>query len=233
MRILLVEDDILIGNGLCTSMKQTGYDVEWLKDGQSAYTAIINNDERFDLIILDLGLPQLNGMQVLEKVRNHGVTIPVLILTAEDTLESKIGGLDHGADDYLTKPFDLQELYARMRALFRRGDSRTDNNITYKDIIVDPTAHTITKNGSLVNLSRREFSLLHKLLDNPGRVLSREHLTQYIYGFLEDYDSNVLEVHIHNLRKKLDADYIRTIRGVGYMIVKEEATSPEEQTTAS
>lgn len=220
MRILIAEDDHLLGNGLCASIKQEGHEVEWNTDGQTACRNIIDNPECFDLIILDLGLPKMDGMSILEKIRTHGITTPVLILTAIDTVDSKIMGLDHGADDYLTKPFDLKELNARIRALSRRGESRADNNITYGNITLDPASHSVIKDGEHITLSRREFALLHKLIDPPGRVLSREHLTQYIYGVLDDVDSNALEVHIHNLRKKIDADFIRTIRGVGYMVDK-------------
>lgn len=216
MRILLVEDDELLGDGLRTGLVQYGYVVDWLKDGLSADQAL--KTETFDLVVLDLGLPKMSGINVLQNLRARGLTMPVLILTARESIEDRVKGLDSGADDYLTKPFDLDELCARLRALQRRFSSRAEPLITYENIILDPAAHTVTLNNELVNVSRREFALLHKLLENAGRVLSREHLTQSLYGWGEDVDSNALEVHIHNLRKKFGQDFIHTIRGIGYMI---------------
>jgi len=218
MRILLVEDDELLGDGLCTGLIQYGYAVDWLKDGLSADQAL--KTETFDLIVLDLGLPKLSGIQVLQNLRSRGITIPVLILTARESIADRVKGLDSGADDYLTKPFDLDELCARLRALQRRFSSRAEPVISYKGIALDPASHTVTVNNEIINVSRREFSLLHKLMENAGRVLSREHLAQTLYGWGEDVDSNALEVHIHNLRKKFGQDFIRTIRGIGYMIDK-------------
>ena len=220
MRLILVEDDELLGDGVKTGLTQDGYTVDWVKDGSSAQHAILS--EHFDLIILDLGLPKLSGLDMLQRIRDAGVVTPVLILTARDTIDDRVKGLDSGADDYLTKPFDLGELNARIRALIRRASGRADSSIHYRDIVLDPASHTITKNGELLNFSRREFSLLHKLLENIGHVLSREQLMQSIYGWGEDVDSNTLEVHIHNLRKKLDGKFIRTIRGVGYVLEKSD-----------
>lgn len=218
MRILLVEDDELLGDGLRTGLIQYGYAVDWLKDGISADQAL--KTENFDLVVLDLGVPKMSGITVLQNLRSRGQTMPVLILTARESIEDRVKGLDSGADDYLTKPFDLDELCARLRALQRRFSSRAEPHITHGNIILDPAAHTVTLNGELINVSRREFALLHKLLENAGRVLSREHLTQSLYGWGEDVDSNALEVHIHNLRKKFGQDFIHTIRGIGYMIDK-------------
>jgi two-component system response regulator QseB len=218
MRILLVEDDELLGDGLRTGLIQYGYAVDWLKDGTSADQAL--KTETFDLVVLDLGLPKTNGISVLQQLRARGITIPVLILTARESVDDRIKGLDSGADDYLTKPFDLDELCARLRALQRRFSARAEPLLVHEGISLDPASHTVTLNGEIVNVSRREFALLHKLLENAGRVLSREHLTQSLYGWGEDVDSNALEVHIHNLRKKFGQSFIHTIRGIGYMIDK-------------
>lgn len=218
MRILLVEDDELLGDGLRNGLNQEGYTVDWLKDGVSADQAL--QTETFDLVILDIGLPKISGIKVLQNLRARGLTIPVLILTARESIEDRIKGLDSGADDYLTKPFDLYELCARLRALQRRFSSRAEPMLVHENIQLDPASHTVTLDGEAVSVSRREFALLHKLLENAGRVLSREHLTQSLYGWGEDVDSNALEVHIHNLRKKFGQNFIRTIRGIGYMIDK-------------
>jgi two-component system response regulator QseB len=218
MRILLVEDDELLGDGLRTGLIQYGYAVDWLKDGLSADQAL--KTENFDLVVLDLGLPKVSGIQVIQNLRARGQTMPVLILTARESVEDRVKGLDSGADDYLTKPFDLDELCARLRALQRRFSSRAEPLLVHEQISLDPASHTVTLQGETVNVSRREFALLHKLLENSGRVLSREHLTQSLYGWGEDVDSNALEVHIHNLRKKFGQTFIRTIRGIGYMIDK-------------
>jgi len=223
MRILLVEDDELLGDGLRTGLIQDGYAVDWLKDGLSADQAL--KTETFDLVVLDLGLPKLSGIVVLQNLRARGLTMPVLILTARESVEDRVKGLDCGADDYLTKPFDLDELCARLRALQRRFSARAEPLLVHEHISLDPASHTVTINNEPINVSRREFALLHKLLENAGRVLSREHLTQSLYGWGEDVDSNALEVHIHNLRKKFGQTFIRTIRGIGYMIDK----SKEEQ----
>ncbi len=218
MRILLVEDDELLGDALKTGLIQFKYIVEWLKDGEAALLAI--KTESFDLIILDLGLPKIMGMELLKSIRKNNIKSPVLILTARDAIDDMVKGLDNGADDYMTKPFDLNELGARARALIRRTQGRADSIIHYENITLDPAAHLVLVDGNKVNLARREFLLLHKLLENTGQVLSRESLTQSIYGWDEDVESNALEVHIHNLRKKLNAHFIKTIRGVGYIIEK-------------
>lgn len=218
MRILLVEDDELLGDGLRTGLIQYGYTVDWLKDGITADQAL--RTENFDVVVLDLGLPKLIGITVLQNLRSRGQTTPVIILTARESVEDRVKGLDSGADDYLTKPFDLDELCARMRALQRRSTTRAEPTLTHENIVLDPAAHSVTLHGELVNVSRREFALLQKLLENAGRVLSREHLAQSLYGWGEDVDSNALEVHIHNLRKKFGQEFIHTIRGIGYMINK-------------
>lgn len=223
MRLLLVEDDELLGDAVKTGLTQFGYIVDWLKDGEAARAAL--KSESFELIILDLGLPKLSGINLLQSIRHDGNTTPVIILTARESVESRVKGLDCGADDYIIKPFDLNELSARIRALIRRSQGRADTTLQYRNVTLDPAAHSVMVDDVLINVPRREFSLLQKLLENSGHVLSREQLMQSIYGWDEDVDSNALEVHIHNLRKKLNANYIRTIRGVGYMAEKNEGTS--------
>ncbi|MDF2867208.1 MAG: response regulator [Gammaproteobacteria bacterium] len=218
MRVLLVEDDELLGDGARAGLLQVGYSVDWLKDGLAAKHAL--ETETFDIIVLDLGLPKLAGLELLRHIRAQGVATPVIILTARESVEDKIKGLDAGADDYISKPFDLDELYARIRALLRRRSNRAQPIIAFANLELDPASHTVKCDNELVSLPRREFALLHKLLENAGQVLSRDQLMQSLYSWDEEVDSNTLEVHIHNLRKKLDADYIRTIRGVGYMVEK-------------
>ncbi len=218
MRILLVEDDELLGDGVRVGLIQYGYTVDWIKDGLTAQQAIMT--ENFDLIILDIGLPRRNGLEVLKTVRTKNLSLPVIILTARETIEDRVKGLDAGADDYLVKPFDLEELCARIRAMQRRSTSRAEPILTYGSITLDPASHSVFKDGELMNVSRREFALLQKLLENSGRVISREQLTQSLYGWGDDVDSNALEVHIHNIRKKFGTNFIRTIRGVGYMAEK-------------
>ncbi|MCD6055535.1 MAG: qseB [Gammaproteobacteria bacterium] len=218
MRVLYAEDDELLGDGFCAGLTHHGYVVDWFKDGASADRAL--QAETFDLVVLDLGLPKLPGLKVLENLRKRGDSTPVLILTARDTVNDRIKGLDMGADDYLTKPFDLDELCAHLRALHRRFASGNANPlVTFGNITLDPAAHAVLLDGNELNFSRREFALLHKLLESGGKVISREQLAQTLYGWEEDVDSNALEVHIHNLRKKLGNKTIRTIRGVGYMLV--------------
>lgn len=219
MRILLVEDDELLGDALKSGLIQLHYIVEWLKDGKKALVAI--NSENFDLIILDLEIPSINGMDILKTIRSNGVKTPVLILTANDATEDMVKGLDNGADDYMTKPCDLNELGARARALIRRTQGRASSIISHGNIKLDPAAHVVIVNGIKVDIARREFLLLQKLLENTGKVLSKESLMQSIYGWNEDVESNALEVHVHNLRKKIYTDLIKTIRGVGYIIEKQ------------
>lgn len=220
MRVLLVEDDELLGDGIRTGLKHYGHTVDWVKDGKSANDVLSTNYENFDIIILDIGLPRLSGLDVLRKLRERNSSTPVIILTARETIDDRVKGLDAGADDYLTKPFDLDELCARIRALQRRSKSRAKPIITYGDISIDPASHIVSVAGETIMISRREFALLQKLLENTGRVISREQLNQTLYGWGENIDSNALEVHIHNLRKRFGNKLIRTIRGVGYMIEK-------------
>lgn len=218
MRILLVEDDPELGDGLTVGLRQAGFAVDWLRDGHVADQAL--HSESFDFVVLDLGLPRLSGMEVLNRARSRGQTMPVLILTARDATGDKVSGLDAGADDYLVKPIDLDELTARIRALTRRSAGRAAPLLVHGDISLDPAAHQVTLGSQPVELSSREFSLLQLLLENAGRVLTRTQLEQSLYGWRDEPDSNALEVHIHHLRKKLGSDLIRTLRGVGYTIPK-------------
>lgn len=216
MRVLLVEDDALLGEGLYTGLKQDGYAVDWIQDGASAEVAL--NVEHFDILILDLGLPKQDGLQVLQKLRSKDDPIPVLILTARDSLDDRIKGLDIGADDYMVKPFDLEELNARMRALLRRSAGRAVPQLVHGNLTLDPAAHEVHCNGVAVDLPPKEFALLQALLESVGRVISKTKLQETLYSWEQDVASNTLEVHIHHLRKKLGSDFIRTIRGVGYII---------------
>lgn len=218
MRVLLVEDDELLGKGVRAGLAQQGYTVDWLRDGAAAELALLS--EHFDLVVLDLGLPKRDGMDVLQNIRAKGIVTPVLILTAREGVEPRIKGLDSGADDYLEKPVDLSELFARLRALQRRATGRAEPFISYGDLELDPASHSVYKDSQRINISPREFALLHKLLESTGRVMSREHLSQSLYGWDTEIDSNAVEVHIHNLRKKLGSGVIQTVRGVGYMVEK-------------
>jgi two-component system response regulator QseB len=221
MRILLVEDDLLLGDGISHGLKQESHIVDWLKDGITAEHAILDN--QFDAIILDLGLPKRPGLEVLRNIRKKGILTPVIILTARDAIEDRIHGLDLGADDYLAKPFDLKELIARIRAIVRRssGEGRGTNQLTYGDITIDAVSHTVLYKDNDIYLPRREFDLLNLLLASPGKVVSRTQMVQLLYSFDDEIDSNTLEVHIHNLRKKFGASIIRTVRGIGYMVPKD------------
>jgi two-component system OmpR family response regulator/two-component system response regulator QseB len=218
MRILLVEDDPELGDGLTVGLRQAGFAVDWVRDGHAADLAL--QSEEFDFVVLDLGLPALTGMEVLRRARGRGQTMPILILTARDATGDKVAGLDAGADDYLVKPIDLDELAARIRALTRRSAGRAAPLLVHGDLAVDPAARSVSLAGQPVELSGREFSLLQMLLENAGRVLTRSQLEQSLYGWRDEPDSNALEVHIHHLRKKLGSELIRTLRGVGYTIPK-------------
>jgi DNA-binding response OmpR family regulator len=218
MRILLAEDDPQLGDGLMVGLRQDGYAVDWVKDGVAADLAL--KSETFDLLVLDLGLPRLSGMEVLARLRGRTQALPVLILTARDATGDKIAGLDGGADDYVVKPIDLDELAARVRALARRTAGRADPLLRHGDLMLDPAARQVTLSGTAVELPVREFSLLQTLLENRGRVMTRAQLEASLYGWRDEPDSNALEVHIHHLRKKLGADLIKTLRGVGYMVAK-------------
>ncbi len=219
MRILLVEDDPLLGDGLAAGLAQSGYAVDWLRDGEAAVAAL--SGEAFAAVVLDLGLPRRDGLSVLRWLRGRHDATPVLILTARDRIEDKVQGLDLGADDYVLKPFDLDEVAARLRALVRRAHGRPEPLLTLGDIELNPAARTVTRRGEAVELTGREFDLLHVLLQNAERVLTRRALEEQLYTWNDAVDSNALEVHIHHLRRKLGSELIRTVRGVGYM-----ATAP-------
>lgn len=219
MRILLVEDDPLLGEGLFSGLERENYSVDWVKNGEVALTAI--DGTPYDAVILDLGLPKMSGIEVLQQTRSQGHDLPVLILTAQDAVSNRISGLDAGADDYLTKPFEFDELCARLRALTRRSRGLAEQKICYKNIEIDSAAHTVLYDNEEIDISRREFALLEELLSSAGRVLSRSHLEEKLYSWGDEVDSNAIEVHIHHLRKRFGSDLIKTVRGVGYIVAKE------------
>ena len=218
MKLLLVEDDALLGDGVRAGLKQAGFAVDWVQDGLAAKVAL--DSEEYDVVVLDLGLPKLSGMDLLKSVRAKRASLPVLILTARDTVADRVAGLNAGADDYLVKPFDLDELIARLNALLRRSAGQVELTLQHGAIELTPASHQVRLAGTDVSMSAREFSLLHTLLLHAGRVHSREQLEQTLYGWGEEVESNAIEVHVHHLRKKLGADLIRTLRGVGYVIDK-------------
>ena len=223
MRLLLAEDDQLLGEGIVTALRRAGYSVDWFRDGATVGPAM--QSEHFDLVILDLGLPKLDGLDVLRQMRKRGDATPVLILTARDEISDRVIGLDAGADDYLGKPFSLEELLARLRALQRRRGGRAENLIEHGELSVDPSGHRVSIQGEPVTLPRREFALLLALLENRGTILTREQLEQTLYSWAEEVGSNTIEVHVHHLRKKLGNDLIRTVRGIGYTIDNLAATA--------
>jgi two-component system, OmpR family, response regulator QseB len=216
MRIFLVEDDTLLGEGIQTGLLQEGYTVDWVTNGLDANRALQN--ERFDLLVLDLKLPGLSGVRVLKALRSRNNTIPVLILTARDTVEDRVACLDCGADDYLTKPFNIDELLARLRALLRRNAGRASPIIVNGELSINPASRRVLLRDQPLELSQREYAILEMLAENVGQVLSRTSIEESIYGWRSTVGSNTLEVHIHNLRKKLGSGWVRTVRGVGYMM---------------
>jgi two-component system OmpR family response regulator/two-component system response regulator QseB len=218
MRVLLIEDDPQLGDGLMVGLRQAGFAVDWVRDGMAADCALTT--EPFDVAVLDLGLPRLSGMNLLRRLRDRGQALPVLILTARDATADKVAGLDTGADDYIVKPVDIDELSARIRALVRRAVGRAVPLLRQGEVTLDPAGRRVTMADSPVELSPREFAVLHALLENAGRVMTRAQLESSIYGWRDEPDSNALEVHIHHLRKKLGSDFIKTLRGVGYTIPK-------------
>ncbi len=219
MRLLLVEDDSLLGDGIQAGLGQAGFAVDWVRDGVAGELAL--NTEPYAAVILDLGLPRLTGLELLGRLRVAGNQTPVLILTARDAIIDRIKGLDGGADDYLVKPFDLNELAARLRALIRRAQGQPAPIIRIGALALEAASHQVIFQGHLVDLSAREFVLLHTLMLNAGRVLSREQLERQLYAWGEEVESNAIEVHIHHLRRKLQPELIRTIRGVGYLLPRE------------
>ena len=216
MHVLLVEDDRMIAEGVLTALRQDGYAVDWLRDGVAAADAL--RTTRFDLVLLDLGLPRRDGLAVLNELRGRKDATPVIIITARDEVKQRVAGLDAGADDYLVKPFDLDELSARARSLIRRSSGRGTPLIEHAGVVLDPVSHTATRSGEPLSLSAKEFAVLEALLRKPGAVLSRQQLEEHIYGWEDDIGSNAVEVYIHSLRRKLGAGYIRTLRGVGYCV---------------
>ncbi len=218
MRILLVEDDPSLGDGLSIGLRQVGHAVDWVRDGEEADLAL--KTEEFDLLVLDLGLPGLEGMAVLRRLRGRGQTLPVLILTARDATHVKVQALDAGADDYLVKPIDLDELAARARALARRSAGHAAPLLTLGDLELDPAARMARLEGVPVDLSGREFALLLALAENAGRAMTRTQLEGAVYGWQDEPGSNTIEVHVHHLRRKLGTERIRTLRGIGYLIPK-------------
>ncbi len=219
MRLLLVEDDPMIGASVQRGLRQDGHTVDWVRDGAAADLAVAAGVH--ELILLDLGLPGKSGLEWLAQWRARGVTLPVLILTARDAVADRVRGLDAGADDYLVKPFSLEELAARLRALGRRQGGRAAPRLELGPLSLDPATHEVSKDGQPVELSAREFALLHALMENPGVPLSRTQLEERLYGWDAEVASNAVEVHIHALRRKLGAEWIKNVRGVGYRVPAE------------
>lgn len=218
MRILLVEDDELLGDGLQAGLRHCGFHADWLQDGELARSALKTED--YAAVVLDLGLPRLDGLGLLRWLRSSGKTLPVLVLTARDTTLDKVGGLDSGADDYLVKPVDLDELAARLRALIRRSSGQASPLLQIGTLQLDPAARRVWLAGEAIDLPAKELAILEILMRNAGRVLSKAQLEAALYGWSEGVDSNAVEVHIHHLRRKLGADKIRTQRGLGYLLEK-------------
>jgi two-component system response regulator QseB len=214
--LLLAEDDTMIGDAVRAGLRRLGFSVDWVQDGVAAEQALLT--EPYDACLLDLGLPRKAGLAVLRRLRERGSMLPVLVLTARDAITDRVEGLDAGADDYVVKPFDLAELAARIRAVTRRKAGRAQAVIEHCDVALDPGTREVRRQGELVALSPREFALLEALLEHPGRILSRAQLEERLYGWGEEVESNVVEVHVHTLRRKLGADFIRNVRGVGYRV---------------
>jgi len=219
MRVLVVEDDKMLGEGIRDGLQHMGYTIDWLQDGLSAEQALATSE--FDIMLLDLGLPGQDGMELLRKLRRHKNDIPVLIITARDQLQDRIAGLDQGADDYLVKPFDLLEVAARLRAITRRKQGYSQPAIELSEIRIDPAAREVTQRGQSILLSSQEYAVLETLAYSQGRVVSRSKLHEHLYGWGDGAESNVLEVCIHHLRKKLGTNLIQTVRGIGYIIKQE------------
>ncbi|MEF8727872.1 MAG: response regulator [Accumulibacter sp.] len=216
MRVLLVEDDALLGDGVRAGLKLGGYTVDWVRDGEAARLALL--DHAYQACVLDLGLPKRGGLAVLKELRERGNQLPVLILTARDSSADKIAGLDAGADDYLTKPFDLPELQARLRALLRRAGGTATPTLEHAGVVLDPASKRVTRDGEAVSLSAREYTLLLDLLRHRNHIRTRAQLEESLYSWGEETGSNTVEVYVHHLRKKLGADFIRTVRGLGYQL---------------
>jgi DNA-binding response OmpR family regulator len=222
MRLLLVEDDRMIGESLRGALRLEGYAVDWVRDAEAAAGTLAS--ETFDLVLLDLGLPRGDGLDVLRGVRARRDATPVIVLTARDGLGDRVAGLDAGADDYLVKPFELDELNARIRAVLRRHGGRSQPTLACGDVVLDPATRQVTQAGQPVLLSAREFAVLEALMQRPGALLSRAQLEDKLYGWGEEIESNAVSVYIHQLRRKLGADFIRNMRGVGYFVGLPEAS---------
>jgi two-component system response regulator QseB len=220
MRLLLAEDDSMIGQSIRDGLQLDGFVVDWVQDGEQAKQALSNAAAEYALLLLDLGLPRLAGLELLTVLRKSGNAIPVLILTARDALSDRVAGLNSGADDYLVKPFALEELIARIHALIRRSAGRGSSDIEFGVLRINPLSHEAWLRDTLIDLSPREFALLHALLEQPGAVLSRAQLEERLYGWGQEVASNAIDVHLHNLRRKLGADIIFNVRGVGFKVVK-------------
>ena len=233
MRLLLVEDDEILGDGLAAGLKMEGYAVDWLTNGKLADEALKMNC--YEMVVLDLNLPDMDGLAILKNLRTRKDETPVLVLTAKDTVPDRVEGLDSGADDFVVKPFDLNEVCARLRALARRNEGRSTPTIEHKGIVLDPASHQVMYNGEKVDLSQKEFEILSFLMANIGRVVSRARLEESLYSWSSDIESNTVEVHIHYLRKKLETGIIRTVRGVGYIIDADDemVTETESDSTES
>jgi len=221
MRVLLAEDDPMIGASIRQGLRQDGFTVDWAEDGRAAELALA--EDVHDALVLDLGLPKRSGLELLGTMRRRGDARPVLILTARDAVADRIAGLDAGADDYMVKPFDLDELSARLRALLRRSSGRSAPMVVHGEVELDPATREVHLRGELVALSPREFALLEALLARPGAILSRAQLEDKLYGWSDAVESNAVEVHIHSLRRKLGADFIRNVRGVGWRVARPAA----------
>ncbi len=220
MRILLAEDDLMLGDGLRAGLRQQGFQVDWVRDGVAAERELMSGD--YMAAVLDLGLPQKDGLDVLQALRERKIMTPVLVLTARDAVPDRIRGLDLGADDYVIKPVDLYELGARLRSLVRRSHGQGQDALRCGGVLLEPSARRVSLNGDVVVLAPREFDLLHALMLNAGRVLSRDQLEQQLYSWGQEVESNAIEVHIHHLRRKLHADLIQTVRGVGYTMPRSQ-----------
>lgn len=215
MRILLVEDDPMIGDSVRTGLRQDGFVVDWVEDGEAAELALGNH--AYDLMVLDQGLPRKGGLDVLKSLRQRGSDLPVLIATARDEVPARVKGLDAGADDYLVKPFDLDELAARIRAILRRRAGRAEPVLRHRGVELNPATREVTRDGAALTLTARELALLQAFMDRPGAVLSKAQIEEKLYGWGDEVESNTVEVYIHALRKKLGADFIQNVRGVGYL----------------
>jgi two-component system, OmpR family, response regulator len=219
MRLLLVEDDAMIGEAVLDVLRSEHYAVDWVRDGELADAAL--RSETYDLVLLDLGLPKRDGLDVLRSLRGRKQAMPVLVATARDAVGDRVAGLDAGADDYVVKPFDTDELLARIRALIRRSAGHAEPVFTHKGLTLNPATREASVNGDAVSLSAREWAVLEPMLLRPGAVFSRTQLEEKLYGWKEDISSNAVEVYIHGLRKKLGADLIQTVRGLGYVVPRQ------------